>query len=191
MTDTDRDRLPDDLERGLGTDPTRRDSDDDGLSDAREMRFGSDPRDADSDGDGLRDGREITLGTDPMDRDTDDDGTGDLAETRAGTLTNLDQDRDGQADWLEDRDRLFAQDDMARIDGTATDTDGDGLSDVTETYFTHTDPYLPDTDLDGTSDHQEVWEDHTDPRLLNEGTEHEFVMDHHQYNDGVAHDLGY
>lgn len=191
MTDTDRDGLSDEMERGLGTDPTRRDSDGDGLSDLREMRFGSDPLDVDSDGDGLRDGREITLGTNPMAADTDDDGTDDRAETRAGTLTDLDQDRDGQADWLEDLDRERAQDDLAMIDDVAVDSDDDGLSDVTERYFTHTDPNNPDTDLDGTSDGTEVWEDHTDPRMMNEGTDAQWRTGHDDYVDGVGEDPAY
>lgn len=189
MADSDRDGLSDEMEAGLGTNPHDRDSDNDGLSDLREMRFGSDPLDADSDGDRLNDGREITLGTNPMAADTDGDGTNDRAETRAGTLTNLDEDHDGKADWLEDLDHLRNVDDMGLIDGTAVDSDGDGLSDVTETFFTHTDPNNPDTDLDGRSDSQEVWTDHTDPRLLdNAGEDFDFRMGHDQYQDGVGED---
>lgn len=188
MTDTDRDGIPDVIEHGLGTDPRLRDSDGDGLSDSREQRFGSDPLDADSDGDGLGDGREITLGTDPMDTDTDQDGVGDRAETRAGTLTNLDQDHDGKADWLEQRDRESAQDDLDLVDGTSVDSDGDGLSDVRERFWTHTDPNSSDTDLDGTADGTEVLDDHTDPRTMNEGTEHEHRMGHDVYADGVGED---
>jgi hypothetical protein len=187
MPDSDHDGLTDELEAGLGTDPHRRDSDGDGLNDLREARFGSDPLDADSDGDGLRDGREITLGTNPMAADTDGDGTDDRAETRAGTLDNLDQDHDGKADWLEDLDRTRAVDDMNLIDGRAVDSDGDGLTDVTETYFTHTDPNNPDTDLDGANDGQEVLTDHTDPRLLdNPGEESDYRLDHDDYQDGVG-----
>ena len=189
MPDTDRDGLPDDIEAGLGTNPRDYDSDNDGLGDGREMRFGSDPRDADSDGDKLKDGREITLGTNPMAADTDGDGTDDRAETRAGTLTNLDVDRDGKADWLENLDHRRNQDDVDSLDGKAIDADGDGLSDVTETFFTHTDPNLADTDFDGTNDGQEVWTDHTDPRFVdNTGTDSDWVTDHDTYVDDVGED---
>lgn len=186
MPDTDHDGLSDDMEAMLGTDPRKRDSDGDGLSDARELRFGSDPRDRDSDGDKLDDGREVTLGTNPMSADTDGDGTDDRAETRAGTLTNLDEDHDGKADWLADLDRLRTQDDLDTIDGKAVDTDGDGVSDVTETFFMHTDPNLPDTDMDGTDDGTEM-RDRTDPRFIdNPGTDLDFVTGHDDYQDGVG-----
>jgi hypothetical protein len=172
MPDSDHDGLSDEMEASLGTDPHLRDSDNDGLSDGRELRFGSDPLDDDSDGDRIKDGREITLGTNPMSRDTDGDGNDDRAETRAGTLTNLDTDHDGKADWLEKLDREVDADAMAQLDGRAVDSDGDGLSDVSEKYFTHTDLNNPDTDLDGVNDRKEVWDDHTNPRLLdNEGIE--------------------
>ena len=187
MPDTDHDGLSDELERSLGTDPRKRDSDGDGLSDSREHRFGSDPLDRDSDGDKLDDGREITLGTNPMARDTDGDGTDDRAETRAGTLTNLDEDHDGKADWLEDLDRTRAQDDMDLIEGKAVDSDGDGITDVNEKYFTHTDPNNPDTDFDGRSDSEESWTDHTDPRFVdNPGTDSDWRAGHDDYQDGVG-----
>ena len=191
MPDTDHDGLSDEMEAGLGTDPRKRDSDGDGLSDLREMRFGSDPLDDDSDGDKLKDGREITLGTNPMAADTDGDGIDDRAETRAGTLTNLDENHDGKADWLADLDHERAVDDLNMLDGVAVDGDGDGLSDTTEKYFTHTDPNNPDTDLDGSNDGQEVWTDHTNPRLLdNPGDSMDFLLDHDDYDDGVGADPG-
>jgi hypothetical protein len=191
MPDSDHDGLTDEMEAGLGTDPHERDSDHDGLSDLREMRFGSDPLDDDSDGDRLKDGREITLGTNPMAADTDGDGTDGRAETRAGTLTNLDQDHDGKADWLADFDRARIVDDLNMMDGKAADADGDGLSDLTETFFTHTDPNNPDTDLDGVNDGQEVWTDHTDPRFIdNPGDFPDFRLDHDDYVDGVGQDPG-
>ena len=43
------------------------------------------------------------------------------------------------------------------------DTDGDGLSDITEIFTTHTDPDNADTDGDGLSDGAEVLIYHTDP----------------------------
>jgi hypothetical protein len=191
MRDSDRDGLSDQMEASLGTDPHDRDSDDDGLSDRREARFGSDPLDDDSDGDRLKDGREITLGTNPMAADTDGDGTDDRAETRAGTLTNLDEDRDGKADWLGNLDYARNADDFDFVDGIAQDSDGDGLTDLTETYFTHTDPNNPDTDLDGANDGQEVWTDHTNPRMLdNEGESRDYQLGHDDYVDGVGEDPG-
>jgi hypothetical protein len=191
MADSDHDGLTDEMEAGLGTDPHDRDSDNDGLSDMREMRFGSDPLDDDSDGDRLKDGREITLGTNPMAVDTDGDGTDDRAETRAGTLTNLDENHDGKADWLADLDHARNVDDLNTIDGYAVDGDGDGLSDLTEKFFTHTDPNNPDTDLDGVNDGQEVWTDHTNPRLLdNPGEADDYRLGHDDYMDGVGEEPG-
>lgn len=70
------------------------------------------------------------------------------------------------------------------------DSDGDGISDVSEKYFTHTDPNNPDTDLDGTADGIEVWQDHTDPRTVDEGTDHAWRAGHDDYVDGVGEDLG-
>jgi hypothetical protein len=184
--DSDRDHIGDDDERGLGTDPNRRDSDGDGLSDSREQRFGSDPLDADSDGDGLKDGREVTLGTNPMDDDTDDDGTGDRSEVRAGTLDNLDADHDGTADWVTNLDDGIAAD---LLTSEPPDTDGDGVSDVAETYLTHTDPNSADTDGDGVDDYAELFVDHTDARL-HEGDPDDPSrhLGHDDYDDGIGHD---
>ena len=54
-----------------------------------------------------------------------------------------------------------AEDDSPDFD--ATDSDGDGLPDVIETEYTHTDPLNPDTDQDGLTDGQEA-ELKPDPR---------------------------
>ncbi|MCW2505655.1 MAG: hypothetical protein JWO79_3939, partial [Actinomycetia bacterium] len=139
----DHDGISDELEASLGTDPNLADTDHDGLDDGRELRFGADPLDPDSDHDGTSDGDEIAAGSDPM----SGDGT-------------------GEPDWLEQLDRQRNEDELAAADGTAPDEDGDGISDVTEKYFTHTDPDNTDTDTDGATDGDEVRTAHTDPRTL-------------------------
>ena len=68
-TDQDADNAPDELEPGLGLDPTN----------------------PDTDGDGVADGDEPNLyGTDPLNRDTDGDSVSDFADTCA-RVVNLDQ----------------------------------------------------------------------------------------------------
>lgn len=67
-SDRDGDRLVDEVELTLGTDPDDPDSDGDGLADGDEVEvYGSDPRLVDSDGDHYRDGDEVFEGTDPTD----------------------------------------------------------------------------------------------------------------------------
>jgi len=107
--DGDGDGLPDDVERLLGTDPTRadtngngvpdgrEDADGDGLGAAYELILGYDPRLRDSDGNGIADGdedpdrdglnnrQEQAAGTNPRLADTDDDGWTDEAEVTAGS----------------------------------------------------------------------------------------------------------
>ena len=103
--DCDGDRLPDDLEAEIGTDPFDDDSDDDGLTDGTEyLRLpATDPLAPDTDGDGLCDGPigVATLceagedldgdgvlddgETDPAYADTDEGGVADGREVRRGT----------------------------------------------------------------------------------------------------------
>ncbi len=88
--DRDGDRIPDDIEIGLLTDPGDADTDDDGIDDGDEIASGdptryddgeeTNPLDADTDDDGLKDGEEARgtgvldgRTTDPMECDTDDD----------------------------------------------------------------------------------------------------------------------
>jgi len=66
--DSDRDGLPDVVERGMGTDPLDSDSDDDGLTDFEERELGTDPLLPDSDGDGIEDGLEVAMGSNPLDK---------------------------------------------------------------------------------------------------------------------------
>ena len=67
-TDQDADNAPDDLEPGLGLDPTNPDTDGDGVADGDEPNiYGTDPLNADTDGDGASDGNELFgIHTDPL-----------------------------------------------------------------------------------------------------------------------------
>ena len=65
--DQDRDGLPDDEERSLGTSVVEFDSDFDGISDADEVSaWGTDPKKKDTDGDGFADGIEVLNGYNPL-----------------------------------------------------------------------------------------------------------------------------
>ncbi len=107
--DTDGDGLPDDVERLLGTDPTRPDTngngvpdgledpDGDGLGSAFEILARLDPRRRDTDGNGINDGQEdldndaltnlveFQNGLNPRHPETDGDGWLDEAEVTAGS----------------------------------------------------------------------------------------------------------
>ena len=67
-TDQDADNAPDDLEPGLGLDPTNPDTDGDGVADGDEPNlYGTDPLIEDTDGDGVNDGEELFgIHTDPL-----------------------------------------------------------------------------------------------------------------------------
>lgn len=67
-TDQDADNAPDDLEPGLGLDPTNPDTDADNVADGDEINiYGTDPLVADTDGDGRSDGEELFwTNTDPL-----------------------------------------------------------------------------------------------------------------------------
>ena len=67
-TDQDADNAPDELEPGLGLDPTNPDTDGDGVADGDEPNlYGTDPLNADTDGDGVNDGEELFgIHTDPL-----------------------------------------------------------------------------------------------------------------------------
>lgn len=66
IPDQDRDRLTDNQEKELGTDPTKPDSDGDGLSDYDEVAiYKTDPNKSDTDGDGFTDGAEVQRGFNP------------------------------------------------------------------------------------------------------------------------------
>jgi hypothetical protein len=67
-TDQDADNAPDELEPGLGLDPTNPDTDGDGVADGDEPNlYGTDPLNGDTDGDGVSDGEELFgIHTDPL-----------------------------------------------------------------------------------------------------------------------------
>jgi len=67
-TDQDADNEPDELEPGLGLDPTNADTDADHVADGDELNiYGTDPTVADTDGDGALDGEELfATHTDPV-----------------------------------------------------------------------------------------------------------------------------
>jgi hypothetical protein len=67
-TDQDADNEPDELEPGLGLDPTNADTDADGVADGDEPNiYGTDPTVNDTDGDGASDGEELFAShTDPL-----------------------------------------------------------------------------------------------------------------------------
>ena len=67
-TDQDADNLADELEPGLGLDPTNPDTDGDHVADGDELNiYGTDPLNADTDGDGVSDGEELfATHTDPL-----------------------------------------------------------------------------------------------------------------------------
>lgn len=84
--DSDRDGLPNEVERGgwqsavglVRTDPMKADTDGDALTDAKEADEGVDPLNRDTDGDRLQDGLEVdVLGTDASAEDSDGDGFAD------------------------------------------------------------------------------------------------------------------
>jgi hypothetical protein len=67
-TDQDADNAPDELEPGLGLDPTNADTDGDHVADGDELNiYSTDPTVADTDGDGIGDGEELfATHTDPL-----------------------------------------------------------------------------------------------------------------------------
>jgi hypothetical protein len=67
-TDQDADNAPDELEPGLGLDPTNPDTDADHVADGDEGNiYGTDPLNPDTDGDGVTDGEELfATHTDPL-----------------------------------------------------------------------------------------------------------------------------
>jgi hypothetical protein len=67
-TDQDADNAPDELEPGLGLDPTNPDTDGDNVADGDELNiYGTDPLNPDTDNDGRSDGQELfATHTDPL-----------------------------------------------------------------------------------------------------------------------------
>lgn len=66
IPDQDRDRITDNQEKELGTNPEKADTDDDQLSDYDEVSiYNTDPLNPDTDGDGFSDGYEVAHGFNP------------------------------------------------------------------------------------------------------------------------------
>lgn len=122
----------------------------------------------DSDGDGISDEQEKELGSSPTQPDTDLDGIGDGVELRMGmSLSERNQVKgcnttdDGDGDRLND-----CEERVLGSDSCISDTDGDGLPDLTE-FLGNTNPLiaedLADSDKDGLANVGEI-ESHTDPQ---------------------------
>ena len=169
--DTDGDSLADDWEKGffggMGRDGSA-DMDADGLSDLEEYEYGTNPNRMDTDEDGLSDGAEVhTHRTNPLKMDSDKDGLPDKWEVDYGLnplLNDAYTDLDG--DGLRNRDEYYYGTDPSK-----TDTDDDGLNDISEVRTHHTNPLDSDTDDDGFSDSEEVNELQTDPTNYSDGAE--------------------
>ena len=158
-SDTDRDGLPDFLEKVLNTDPTKGDTDGDGLADSLELRLGTNPRTADTDGDGEDDKKELAWGSNPrgswstpststgIPRDSDRDGLTDVEERQYGTYSNR---ADSDSDGLDDGEEV-----LLGTEPTWADTDSDGLGDREE-RDAGTNPHIADTDRDGHLDGSDV-----------------------------------
>ncbi|WP_455903663.1 DUF4215 domain-containing protein [Microbacterium sp.] len=173
LRDSDGDGLTDLEENEIGTDPNDADSDDDGVRDADEPAYSEDTDgdgninalDPDSDNDGLFDGTELGLVEADLGEDTDMAMGAFVADADPTTTTdplNADTDDGGLADGLEDLNLNGMNDDGETDpndpsdDTTApVDTDGDGLSDLTEEAL-GTNPNDADSDDDGVLDGDEA-----------------------------------
>lgn len=138
--DSDKDGVPNELEKKLGLDPYMSDSDKDGVSDKDEL--GDKPAEAplDTDDDG-------TINA----LDTDDDGDGDLTSNEA-----VDPNKDGSVADARDSDQDGIPDYLDKDSGWATlDDDHDGISNGEE-KAAGTNPSLTDSDGDGVPDSIEL-----------------------------------
>jgi len=119
-----------------------------------------DYRDLDSDNDGLNDV------TEAGGSDTDNDGLNDTPDTLIDSTTIPDTDGDGTFDFLEpdnpDLPESLDHDDDGVIDDT-TDTDGDGIPDVTDGMK---DTFATDTSLETTDNHVRVSYDADTPVMV-------------------------
>lgn len=160
--DPDGDKLVNEDERQIGTDPLNPDTDGEGLKDGEEVyTYKTNPLNADTDGDGLNDREEIfAYKTDPLKRDTDNDGLVDGDEVQTHKTDPLKIDTDGEG--LGDGDEVLKY----RTDPLRPDTDGESLTDADEVLTHKTDPLKPDTDGDGLSDVDEVKKHKTNPLVV-------------------------
>ena len=136
------------------------DTDKDGLPNIIEKEIGTKPYEADTDGDLLPDGYEVlSLGTDPLKIDTNDNGVSDYDEDfDTDGLSNGQEYEIGTRPYSSDTDgdNLKDGDEVNTYftDPLKVDTDKDGLDDDDEIYF-GTDPKDPDSDDDGELDGKE------------------------------------
>ncbi len=162
-SDTDVDGMPDGWEVDNSLDPLLDDSGDDeepdGLTNLEEYQNGTDPHVSDTDGDGMPDAWEVVNNLDPLvddaAGDADGDGSSNLDEYTNGTDPNVaDSDLDGMPDaWENTYNPPLSPTNSA--DG-ALDSDGDGLLNSNE-YALGCSPVNPDTDGDGMPDGWEVF----------------------------------
>ncbi len=149
QADTDGDRLTDEEEADVGTDPNRVDTDGDGYSDGVEVHFARQGVDFDPTQVALPDGGGLDPGCPPILRsvDNDCDGLLDCDEQFIGTNANLvDSDRDGVPDGVEWRGGT-----QGSSNDLDEDPDNDGLTSRAEVRM-HTHPVEVDTaqlSLDG------------------------------------------
>jgi len=137
------------------------DPDGDKLLNDEEKQIGTDPLNPDTDGEGLKDGEEVhTYHTNPLKKDTDDDELNDKEEIVTYKTDPLRADTDG--DGLRDGEEISKY----HTDPLVVDTDGEGLSDGDEVIKYHTDPIKKDTDGDSLSDADEVIKYKTDPLVF-------------------------
>ena len=144
----------DDLDPLLATDGLA-DADNDGLTFAQELNLGTDPLLPDTDGDGLTDFEEVfQTYTNPLLRDTDGDGLPDAQEISLGTAPCfVDSDDDGCPDGWEVLYHFNPLDDEDPV--LSANPDGDALDNVQEAHW-GTSPFSSDTDGDGLSDGTET-----------------------------------
>lgn len=124
--DADQDRLSDDCETYLSTDPLDSDTDDDDLSDGDEYyKWGTRPELSDSDGHELPDGNEIfKYKTNPLWADSDSDRLTDDGELGLGLDPN---DEDFDDDGIQDGDELNPYNGEPVTYPKVFDSDEDGL----------------------------------------------------------------
>lgn len=145
------------------TDPFNKDTDGDGIDDGDEMKFGYSPANADSDGDGVCDGPKDVAEAKCVSGE-DQNGDGKFPFFSPGDPTTLSFGNPGESNpcdpntdhhgKFDDQDTCKNVPDENCISPNAmgTDSDSDGIPDLTEIQFTNTDPFDKDTDKDGLLD---------------------------------------